>query len=136
MRAYSHDLRTHVLRAVDDGMPKSEAARIFGISSRSIERYQQQRRETGEVQPRPIPGRRRLIAADDEAALWAQLEQMPTATLAEHCAQWAAEHGVAVSTATMSRQIHRLGWTRKKERWWPLKPMRPHAKLGGRRSPR
>jgi transposase len=135
MRAYSHDLRTHVLRAIDEGMPKPEAARIFGISSRSIERYQQRRRETGDVCPRPIPGRRRRIGADQEAALWAQLAQLPTATLAEHCAQWQADHGVTVSRATMSRQIHRLGWTRKKERWWPPKPMRLPAARGGRRSP-
>lgn len=132
MRAYSHDLRTHVLRAIDDGVPKPEAARIFGISTRTIERYQQQRRETGDVRPRPIPGRHRLIDGDREATLWAQLEQLPTATLAEHCAQWERAQGDSVSPATMSRQIRRLGWTRKKGRWWPPKPMRLHAPPGGR----
>jgi transposase len=132
MRAYSYDLRTDLLRAIDQGMPKPEAARIFGVSTRTIERYQQRRRATGDVQSRPIPGRQRLITSEESAALWTQLERMPTATLAEHCIQWAAEQGVVVSTATMSRQIHRLGWTRKKGRWWPPKPMRPSGQPGGR----
>jgi transposase len=132
MRAYSHDLRTHLLRAIDQGMPKPEAARIFGVSTRTIERYQQRRRETGDVQARPIPGRRRHISAAQEAPLWAQLERFPTATLAEHCRRWQAAHGVPLSTATMSRQIHRLGWTRKKGRWWPPKPMRPSEHAGGK----
>jgi transposase len=134
MRAYSYDLRTHLLRAIDQGMPKPEAARIFGVSTRSIERYQQRRRETGDVVRRPIVGRRRRISPMHEAELWAQLEQQPTATLDQHCAQWQAEHGVQLSRATMSRQIRRLGWTRKKGRWWPPKPMRPSEQRGGRRS--
>ena len=38
----------------------------------------------------------------------------PDATLAEHCAQWAATHGVAVSVATMSRLLAKLGLPLKK----------------------
>jgi transposase len=131
MRAYSYDLRTHLLRAVDTGTPKPEAARIFGVSTRTIERYQQRRRETGDVARRPIAGRRRHIGPMHEAALWAQLEQYPTATLAEHCARWQQAYGVRLSRATMSRQIHRIGWSRKKGRWWPPKPMRPSGQTGG-----
>lgn len=131
MRAYSYDLRTHLLRAIDQGTPKPEAARIFGVSTRTIERYQQRRRETGDVQPRRIAGRPRHISPAQEAELWRQLDQHPTATLAEHCALWQIVSGRVVSTATMSRQIHRLGWTRKKGRWWPLKPTRPSERSGG-----
>jgi hypothetical protein len=36
------------------------------------------------------------------------------ATLAEHAEAFAAEEGVPVSTATVSRAITALGWTRKK----------------------
>ncbi len=131
MRAYSYDLRTHLLRAVDYGTPKPEVARIFGVSTRTIERYQQRRRETGDVVRRPIVGRRRRIDPIHEAELWTQLEQHPTATLAEHCAHWQQAHGVRLSRATMSRQIHRIGWSRKKGRWWPPKPMRSSGQTGG-----
>lgn len=131
MRAYSYDLRTHLLRAIDQGMPKPEAARIFGVSTRTIERYQQRRRETGDVARRRSVGRHRRISPTHEAALREQLAEHPTATLAEHCARWRDAHGVRLSRATMSRQIHRIGWSRKKGRWWPPKPMRPPERSGG-----
>ena len=39
----------------------------------------------------------------------------PDATLAEHCYLWETSQSVQVSTATMSRAIQSLGWTRKKK---------------------
>jgi Homeodomain-like domain len=39
MKAYSEDLRKKILQAVDRGMPKSEAAKTFGVSRSSIKRY-------------------------------------------------------------------------------------------------
>lgn len=44
-----------------------------------------------------------------------QLEAHPDATLAEHCQWWEAAHGVQVSSATMSRAMKHLNWTRKKK---------------------
>jgi hypothetical protein len=51
-----------------------------------------------------------------KAALPARLAERPDATLAELCSWWREAAGVAVSTATMSRTISRLDWTRKKSR--------------------
>ena len=59
MRAYSLDLRTHLIQAVDSGISKAEAVRVFGVSSRTLNRYLQQRSETGALTPKPIPGRPR-----------------------------------------------------------------------------
>lgn len=39
MRPYSEDLRTRIVAAVEDGMTKSEAARLFGVSLSSVKRY-------------------------------------------------------------------------------------------------
>ena len=39
MKAYSEDLRAKILDAVDGGMPKSEAARAFGLIISSVQRY-------------------------------------------------------------------------------------------------
>ncbi len=39
MKAYSEDLRQKVVQAVERGMPKSQAARLFGISLSSVKRY-------------------------------------------------------------------------------------------------
>ncbi|MGH2639589.1 MAG: IS630 family transposase, partial [Rhabdochlamydiaceae bacterium] len=50
-----------------------------------------------------------------QAGLLSQLDACPDATLAEHCQMWGTTQGVQVSSATMSRAIQRLGWTRKKK---------------------
>ena len=135
MRAYSLDLRTHVLRAVDAGVSKAEAARVFGISVRTIDRYLQRRRETGEVAAIPSPGQRPHIAPAQYDELTAQLQAHPDATLAAHCQYWQQAHKVALSVATMSRTIARLGWTFKKSPWSPPNAMRRSAPTGATRSP-
>jgi transposase len=120
MRPYAEDLRRGVLAAVDAGMSKSEAARVFGLSRSTIKRYAQQRRETGSLAPqptaRPRPPR---IGPEQVGALEAQLAANPDATLAAHAAMWTREQGVSVSLWTMRRAIARLDWTRKKR---PLPP--------------
>ena len=39
MKPYSEDLRTRIVRAVENGMSKSGVARLFGISLSSVKRY-------------------------------------------------------------------------------------------------
>ena len=57
MKAYSQDLREHIVNAVKQGIPRKEVARVFGISLASIKRYLKQQRETGSLAPKVIPGR-------------------------------------------------------------------------------
>jgi transposase len=64
-------------------------------------------------------GRRRTIPPTQHAALWAQLEADPDATIALHTERWNATHGTTLSQWTVGRAIRRLGWTRKKRRWVP-----------------
>ena len=56
MKAYSQDLRERVLRAVDQGIARSEIVRVLGVSLATIGRYLKQRRETGHVPPKANPG--------------------------------------------------------------------------------
>jgi transposase len=116
MKAYSEDLRSRIVAAVNGGTPRSEAARVFGVGRATVKRYLQLRRETGALAPRPRPGLPPRKTAALREALPARLEAAPDATLAEHCAWWDEAAGVRFSTATMSRLIARLGWTRKKTR--------------------
>lgn len=108
MKQYPADFRDRMLRALDAGLAQAEATRTFGVPDRTIRRWRQQQRVTGTVTPRPRPGRHRQIGAADEAALREQVRTHPDATLAEHCATWAATQGVLVSRATMSRAVQRL----------------------------
>jgi transposase len=116
MNAYSKDLRIKALGALDRGMPRKEAASTFGISLASLKRWLKQRREGEDIAPRPSPGRtpRILATREQRRALWEQLEENDDATLARHCELWERRRGVAVSVATMSRAVRRLGWTFKK----------------------
>ncbi len=117
MKAYSKDLRLRVLDAVDRGMPRAEAARLFQVSVPTITRWRRRRRETGSRAPSPRPGRPALKMGPLRVGLLPQLAARPDATLEEHCQEWARTQQVRVSRATMSRVIAgHVGWTRKKSR--------------------
>jgi transposase len=115
-RAYSLDLRERLLRARDAGVAPVEIERSFGISRRTQRRWVAQQRATGSVVPRTGPGRPPKLAPAVQAALRRQVAAHADATLAEHCERLAAEQGVAVSVATMSRQLTRLELPLKKRR--------------------
>ena len=135
MNAYSKDLRVRVLAAVDRGEPRARIVETFDISLATVRRWLRRRRETGEVAPRPSPGRTPSICktAEERRALWEQLESNPEATLEEHRESWERERGVRVSVATMSRAIRRLGWTYNQRRWQPPSATRgpEHAGASG-----
>jgi transposase len=109
MRAYSMDLRERVVAAVDRGMTQEQAAATFGVSVNTVGRYLARRRDTGSLAPAvsrhgPKPEKKQRL----HAWLPARLEAAADATLAEHAAAFTAEHGMAVSMATMSRAITSL----------------------------
>jgi transposase len=114
MKQYPADFRDRLLRALDAGLARAEAARTFGVTERTMRRWQQQRRETGAVAPKRRLGRPRRIGREAELALRVQVRAHPDATLAEHCARWRTEQGVGLSSATMSRVLARLRLTVKK----------------------
>lgn len=126
MKAYSVDVREKVLQAVDQGYPRQEIVKLLGVSLATIKRYLKQRRETGTIAPKAIPGRPPEKLGLLQAQLVAQLQAHDDWRLEAHCQRWEQTHGVKVSTATMSRAIKRIGWTRKKRRWQPAN--------GGRKS--
>lgn len=115
MKAYSQDLRERVMRAVDRGYRRTDIIKLFGISRATIKRYLRQRRETGQMSRKPIPGRPPSKSAPLQTGLVKQLEAYPDATLEMHCQFWEQTQGMRVSTSTVSRVIKRIGWTRKKK---------------------
>ena len=74
MKAYSVDLRAKVLRAVDQGSPREEIVKLLGVSRATIKRYLKQRRETGSVVPKALPGRPPKKLGPLQAELVAQLQ--------------------------------------------------------------
>jgi transposase len=57
MKQYPADFRDRLLRALDAGLARAEAARTFGVTERTMRRWQQRRREMGTVAAQPRPGR-------------------------------------------------------------------------------
>jgi transposase len=56
MKPYPKDLRLKILAAVDRRMPRKDVVRGFGVCAPTIRRYLRLRRETGDVEPKPVPG--------------------------------------------------------------------------------
>lgn len=57
MKAYSQDVREHVLWAVDHGDPRVEIVQMFDISLATLKRYVKQQHDVGHAHPKAIPGR-------------------------------------------------------------------------------
>ena len=115
MKPYSKDLRIRVLAAVDAGKPREEVAKTFSVSIPSIKRWLKRRRETGDVSPKPIPGRTPVKGAALKEWLPQHLRGNPDLTLEEHCEAFEERTATKVSDATMSRAIAGLPGE------WPLK---------------
>src|SRR5215216_4190415 len=117
MKPYSKDLRLRVLAAVDAGNPREEVAKTFSVSMPTIKRWLRRRRETGDVEPEPIPGRPSRKGAMLKEWLPKHLQANYDLTLEEHREAFEEEFGEEVSTSTIGRAIADLpdgGWPIKK----------------------
>ena len=106
-----------VLAAVDRGVPREEVAKTFSVSMPTIKRWLRRRRESGDVQPRAIPGRPARKGAMLKEWLPKHLEANDDLTLEEHSEAFEEEFGQRVSTSTIGRAIAGLphgGWPLKK----------------------
>ncbi len=120
MKPYSKDLRLRVLAAVDAGRPREEVAKTFWVSMPTIKRWLKRRRESGGVEPKPIPGRPPRKGAMLREWLPRHLEANDDLTLEEHREAFEEEYGEAVSTSTIGRAIAGLP-----DGPWPIKKSRP-----------
>src|SRR3954447_26213966 len=101
MKAYSLDLRTRVVDAIDTGMPRAQAVEVFHVSLGSIKRWLRQRQISGSLAPKRRPGQAATITEADQTLLRFQLEQFPDATLPEHAERWNADHATTLSAWTL-----------------------------------
>ena len=110
----SMDLRSRLLAAVDDGMSCRAAAVRFGVAPSTAIRWQDQRRTTGNIAPKPQGGdmRSRHVEArrEDILALWEARKDISL----EELRAGLAEIGLTVSVAGLHRFFARRGMTRKK----------------------
>ncbi len=117
MNSYSEDLRKKITEALRRGMGKSQAARTFSVSLSSVKRYAKMADEGRPLAPKKRPGSRPKTSEDARRLLEADLQERPTATLADRREFLERVRGIRVSESTISRLLKRMGFTRKKGLW-------------------
>ena len=118
MDAYSEDLRKKIVEAVERGMPKARAARLFGVGISSVKRYVATAKAGTSLAPKKErPGSKPKLDETARRLLEAGLEERPAATLPRRRELLRRVAGVRVSDSTVSRMLKRLGWSRKKDGW-------------------
>jgi len=117
MKAYSLNLRTRIVEAVDRPVgTQKEVARLFGVSGTFIKKLLRQRRETGHLAPKPHRGGQvaKLEGAQREKVRAYILRTRNDATVSEVHAYVATSGQVQVSRATVGRVVQSLDLPRKK----------------------
>ena len=114
MNAYSEDLRTKIIEALERGMGKSQAARTFCVSLSSVKRYCRLAQEGRSLAPKKRPGSKPKLDERSRKLLEADLEEHPFLTLEQRCEYLRAVASVEVSRSTVCRTIKRMDSTRKK----------------------
>jgi transposase len=123
-KAYSYDLRQKVINAIKlDGMKKSEAAQVFQLSRNTIDLWLKRQAETGDYQAKSTRAHRTANKIRDWEKFAEFARQHGDQTQAQMAHLWAGD----VSARTISRALHKLGWSRKKRRTAIAKATKPNA---------
>ena len=83
MSGYSVDLRRRIVSAVEEGMSKAQAARIYSVSLSSVKRYVNKADRGESLAPRKRPGSKPKLDEKATRLLAADLEERPYLTLRE-----------------------------------------------------
>jgi transposase len=117
MRAYSEDLRKKIVAAVERGMSKAQAARLFDVSLSSVKRYSKTAREGGSLEPRKSPGRPRKADKKARILLEKDVEERPAATISQRRRFLEQITATTLSDSTVRRLMRRLGFSQKNGQW-------------------
>jgi transposase len=117
MKAYSEDLRKKIVAAIERGMPKAQAARLFDVSLASVKRYSRIAREGGSLEPRKSPGRPPKADQKARVLLEKDVEERPAATISQRRRFLEHISGTTLSDSTVRRLMKRLGFSQKNGAW-------------------
>jgi transposase len=117
MRPYSEDLRRKIVAAVEGGMPKTEAARLFGVGLSSVKRYCRLAAHEEPLAPRKGGGRPPKANATVARLLEEDVGKRPYAAARERVDFLRSASGVALSASTVRRLLRKLGFSQKNGAW-------------------
>jgi len=125
-KPYADDLRLVVVRLIEAGHTRPEAAELCGISLSSVGRYLRRYRTTGSVSPDKFGGYKGYALAKHGEWIKRWIAERPDMTLLEIQARF-AKAKVKVAASSVFRFLRHLGLTLKKS------PARGRAGPPGRR---
>ena len=111
-KPYDYDLRRKVIEAIElNGMKRSEASEVFGISRNTIHQWFQLRGETGDLKARASNHHGHSHKITDWDKFQEFVSTHPDKTQAQLADLWPDD----VSERTISRALKRIKFTRKKK---------------------
>jgi len=116
-RAYSEDLRSRIVTAVEAGATRTAAAAQFAVSVSCAIKLVQRFRQTGSVAP-ASRGKKPFALAEHEALVRELVAARPDMTLDE-LTQELEDRGIRVGRSSVNRFLKACGLTLKKSRYMP-----------------
>jgi transposase len=117
MKPYSEDLRTRIVKAVEEGISKSAAARLFGVSLSSVKRYVKISNRGDSLTPRKGGGRPPKTNQTTKKLLEEDVKERPAATISERRRFLERTSGKSLSDSTVRRLLKRMGFSQKNGLW-------------------
>lgn len=114
-RPYTQDLRERVVAAVESGVSRNQAAKLFRVAVSTVIDWVNAWRGEGRLRPKPMGGDHSSRLGDERAWLLERIAQAPDLTLEEVRAELAAR-GKLVGYGTVWRFFAAEGISFKKNR--------------------
>jgi transposase len=112
-QCYSYDLRMKVIKALDDGMKKTEVSKIFNISRNTINLWLMRRKESGDYRAKNGYQQGYNPKINDLEEFQEFVEKHSSQTQKEMAESW----GEKISDKTIGKALKKIGFTRKKNLW-------------------
>ncbi len=117
MKPYSKDLRVRIVQALRDGMSKSAAARLFGVSLSSVKRYARIANRGASLEPGKGGGRPPKTNEAMKKLLEEDVKERPAATVCDRRLFLQNVTGNSLSVSTIKRLLKRMGFSQKNGLW-------------------
>ena len=114
MKALSLDLRQRIAQALEAGQSPPSVAERFAMSLSSVERLARKKRQGRSLTPGTSPGKKPLVEPQQQHAFEQLAASRTDWTLQTLAAAWQQQGGKALSQATVSRTLRRIGFSYKK----------------------
>jgi transposase len=114
MRPLSQDLRNRIIAARERGEGTGEVCKRFGVSPKSVERFWNEHRRTGQCLPKKVGGYRPSRLAPHDRRLQRWIEVQPDLSLAELRQRCRDQLDISIGITALWHRLRSLGLSFKK----------------------